>query len=274
PNHHPWRGAGVESLLPNDVTRIVVKAKALASRTSRLLQNLLELRPILGQEGEDNVNGARALAAAALWIADAPPEIDGRALASTSWENARQAIAELVASGKKLVAARASFEGRVVEAAWLADIVSIRQELVGSGRSWLRFLHGSYRRAVRMLRSLLIEPLPRRFDERLRIVDALIAARISKAHLERDHVLGAEAFGSLYRGDGSNWEQLAAIETWERSREERGVAATFRTSLSGGCERREELRSLANLMIQETNAIETELTDLVGLIKLDLSSAF
>src|SRR5262249_21162654 len=51
-------------------------------------------------------------------------------------------------------------------------------------------------------------------------------------------------------------------------------APTFRTSLSGGCERREELRSVANLMIQETNALETELTDLVGLIKLDLSSAF
>jgi very-short-patch-repair endonuclease len=274
PDHHPWRGAGVESLLPNDVTRIAVKATTLVSRMSRLLPSLLGLRAILGREGEDHANSARALAAAALWVADAPTAIDGRALTSTTWENAREAIAELVANGKKLVSARASLQGRVAEAAWVADIAPIRLELVASGRSWLRFLRGSYRHAVRALRSLLIEPLPRPFDERLRIVDTLLAAQISRAHLEKERALGAEAFGSLYRGDGSNWDQLAAVETWERSREKRGVAPTFRTSLSGACERREELRSLANLIIQETNAIETELRDLFGLVKLDLGAAF
>src|SRR5262249_3452916 len=52
------------------------------------------------------------------------------------------------------------------------------------------------------------------------------------------------------------------------------VAPAFRTSVSGGSGRREELRSLANLILQETNAIETELRDLFGFVKLDLSAAF
>src|SRR5262249_14111259 len=156
---------------------------------------------------------------------------------------ARGAIAELITAGEKLDSARISLQGCVVEVAWLTDVTLIRQQLATSGRSLFRLMRGAYRRAVRQLRSLLSKPLPRPFDESLRIVDTLLAAQLSRAHLERERALGEEAFGSLYRGDRSDWNQLAAIETWEGSREERRVAPAFRTSVSGGSGRREELRS-------------------------------
>ena len=219
PDRHPWRGCGLDSILPADLQRLMDQASSTLQATSGLKRDRDELTANLGIAKAESLGQVRDVAAMALHFADGPPH-DRQAMATEAWLDDRARIKQLVAAGQSLQRAKSMLDGVVAEEAWSMDLRSVRQDLAMFGPSLIRFLRSDYRRAKATLRSMLLAPMPRSLDERLALCDALIDGRESRDAVESLDAVGRKAFGSRWRGADSNWPELAAIETWD----ERGGA--------------------------------------------------
>jgi hypothetical protein len=272
PDRHPWRGCKLESILPGDLQRLMDQASTALASSTALKRDRDELGANLGISPQ-TFGQIRSAAAMALHMADAPA-LDPRALANDVWRDERVRIGQLVEAGESLQRARSTLQGVVSEAAWSTDVRVARRDLAAFGRSWLRFLRRDYRRAKAMLRGILTGQMPRRLDERLAILDALIGEQQSRHTIAAHDLLGRQAFGTHWLGAESPWSELAAIESWDRTGQAMSSDwARVRTSEA----MRTDVAQLKNDAIQLQQQLE-ECSDrvaaLFAAVKLDLNEAF
>ncbi|MEE8439344.1 MAG: transcription elongation factor GreA, partial [Micropepsaceae bacterium] len=92
------------------------------------------------------------------------------------------------------------------------DVASLRRALAAHGRSWLRWLNRDYRNAQAELQGMLVNPPPKALSERLSVLDAFIICQRARKTIETDDSLGRQAFGTLWRGERSDWDMLSRAE--------------------------------------------------------------
>ena len=123
-----------------------------------------------------------------------------------------EAVAASQALRKRLVT-------EVAEDALDLEWSDVRMEIARRGRSWFRWLSGSYRTAVGRLRSFYRRELPRQMDGRLATLDGLIEYRRLIQKIARDTHLGRGVFGVAWQEaetdiggslDASRWVALRA----------------------------------------------------------------
>lgn len=232
PSRHPWRGVrnkGIDVFHAEEIAR--------DAGGMRLFLN-------------DLVTSCRALAAALIvpepsCIADLKPyfelaalvfempDLDQSSLTAEGWETEFNALAEAVVAGRSLKDNRASLEQRFVEAAWGSDTASIRHQVAAHGRSPLRILRGSYRKALADFRGLLRDAsLPQGVKDRIRLLDQLNVAKTASLTVAQYNAVCAKCFGSHWKGEMSNWAGLAAIVDWVRRVRAAGYQSDFFTMAS------------------------------------------
>ena len=92
----------------------------------------------------------------------------------------------------------------VVEDALDLDWREARMEIARRGRSWFRWLSGSYRTAVGRLRAAYRRELPRQLGRRLATIDRLIEYRRLFQEIARDTHLGTGVFGVAWREEDTD----------------------------------------------------------------------
>jgi very-short-patch-repair endonuclease len=219
PATHPWRGVErTESLLPTDRSTLmgqvdwVLASLAKVSSVGNKLAGLLHIR----SQDANTLHTLHILADLGRRLVTAPP-MDRAAMASSVWETQREQITELVRRGSEMAATRAELDNIVSDAAWEADLETVRQGLT---RGWwvFRFLSRDYRNATKSLRGLSKAPLPKSNLDRLKLVDSILGCRSTRKWLEdARQALGADAFGSFWQGPGSDWPALDRIMKWEEA---------------------------------------------------------
>jgi hypothetical protein len=60
----------------------------------------------------------------------------------------------------------------------------------------------------------LIVPLPKTVEQRLLLVDGLIAAQVARRSFEDLQASGRAAFGIMWRKERSDWTKLGNFITW------------------------------------------------------------
>ncbi len=272
PSDHPWRGAGLESVLPTDVQRIRDRLPGLLARVEALRAAAGSLAEKLGTPAPGTIAGALLAARLGRAVAEAP-RMDRRAIADPSWAGRRNEIAELVRNGSDLARVRAKLQGVVSDAGWSAELGGARRDLAAHGRSWLRWLSGPYRRAKAALRGILAGEPPRPLAARLEILDDLMLGQKAAQALGQGGDLGRAAFGSLWAGEKSDWTALAAIDEWERRSLAAGVPEDLRRAASSVADV-EEVRRASETLERDGTRTAADLGELFGELRLDLGEAF
>lgn len=149
PAEHPWRGVGLDTILPTEVDRLVARINELSERLDALradetaLAGLLETGPSthLTNVG-NNVMLARRVAGA--------PDLDANALSSDVWSSP-EAIEALVSVGDDYRAARRQLATAFHESAWSTDLVTAIETLADLPTT---FTHDDFATASELVRSL------------------------------------------------------------------------------------------------------------------------
>jgi hypothetical protein len=120
---------------------------------------------------------------------------------------------------KALVRNNAELADILIEAAWTSDIGPIRLAIAAHGKSIFRSLAGRYRRAIAGLQSLCREKLPGRLQDRLFLLDKLIAAQLARRILEGEGEFGQAVLGSVWASERTQWAVVEALLTWANEAE-------------------------------------------------------
>src|SRR6185437_14644957 len=141
------------------------------------------------------------------------PACDRRAFCNPVW-GCVEDVSEIVERGERFSKLQTAFDSAFVESAWAASFEVCRATLAEKGHSWLRIFSSHYRAHVSHLRAYLKVPLPKTAEQRVLLVDGLIAAQRARRSFEELQDSGQAAFGADWRKDRSNWPKLKGLTSW------------------------------------------------------------
>lgn len=275
PQSHPWRGVQVPSMLPADLQRLVAQIGDLIPRIERLVAAGGALAEFLALPQPESPRELKANLLLAQELVKAPP-LDRHAIASPVWQRQLAEIQQTVEAGEKLASLRQQLHGQIEEHAWTTDLRATRKSLALRGKSWFRWLRRDYRAAVATLENVSADRPPPTLDERLSLCDRLLEGQRLLAALQPEGTfgqVGQQAFGSLWRGPESDWQQLRAITQWVKDAAKPGVADNFREVFSRLADS-QPCAALAKNARSDFNRCLDELQQVFTQLQLDLREAF
>lgn len=269
PVDHPWRGVGLDAILPQDAQRFSGRAAEIASAFRAFMSEgrAVAARVTSGCETWKEAEGLFRLGQ----LLRRAPDCDASAIGHASWKAKRPAIQALIAAGESFARNRPELERVLREEAWKADVSAVRATISQHGGTLLRWLHAEYREAVRAFRGLCVNAVPAGASERLRLLDLLIESQQSKGFVKENAELGHQVFGSYWKDLASDWAHLRAIEMWEALSSD--VPEGWRASASAIAPLREYGAVIAKLEHAGTS-MWSSVEQLVAALRLDLGEAY
>jgi very-short-patch-repair endonuclease len=188
---------------------------SLAALLPRLLAEVGNLARSVGRDAPTTLEETRHLAIIGERVAMAPAG-DADAFAADVWDAGVERAGDLVDAVATFETALEAVSGNLTDAAWTLDLAAQRATLASHGSGFLRFFSGEWRKANRLVRSVLTSPtLP--LDDTLSLLDSLSKGQAAKRQLEEDDVFARAAFGAEWRGTRSSSSTLLAVVEWMRS---------------------------------------------------------
>jgi hypothetical protein len=224
---HPWRGVCHPALLKLDAQRFAQQLPTLQAMLARLQQDAELLAQSLSAPAAQTIQTLHEQITLAQQLASAP-SIDRQAVASSIWDQGLGQLHKLVECGARFSLQAQNLRSSFAESAWTADWNAPRQSIAAHGDSLFRIFNSGYRAAIASLKGQLKTTLPSSRAERLNLLDSLIEAQQLRQSLGQQQTLGADAFGSLWLGEQSDWAQLQAVLGWMAGPDGQGRSAAFR----------------------------------------------
>ncbi|MEX0956424.1 MAG: DUF3320 domain-containing protein [Rhizobiaceae bacterium] len=215
PNEHPWYGVRREALDPAEIEELRRRLEQVHSEFTQSVALAGEAtRHLTLEEPRTVAELVRTLQL--LRAMTALPTCDRRALADPIWEKPER-VAEIVELGQRFEGLHAKISATFTDAAWGASLAECRAVLATKGHSLFRFLSGSYRGQIALLKSYLRAAPPKDMGERLVLIDTLTAAQQARRELDGMNATGAAAFGTEWDGEKSRWQGLKAVIDWQQA---------------------------------------------------------
>jgi very-short-patch-repair endonuclease len=272
PSQHNWRGVCRETVLKIDLDRLESRIFSLAEKLAELLETSNSLASVLAQSPPNSLDEVERQRVVAEYVAKAPT-VDKQALCDGVWNAGLDSLRDLLDEGRKFASAFVQVGQQVSESTWDCDFSAIRRQILARGQSILRFLYSDYRRAIREFREGLTIELPKNYSDRLPLCEAIIAGQNALRRIRNGESLGRSAFGSLWRNEKSNWDQIQAVLTWVTRQQEVGLDSNFRQMFSAVQDQKQVAELVEQLSTRE-NGAKTELTELFQELSLDCLAAF
>lgn len=224
---HPWRGVCHPALLKLDAQRFAQQLPTLQAMLARLQQDAELLAQSLSAPAAQTLQTLHEQITLAQQLASAP-SIDRQAVANSIWDQGLGQLHKLVECGTRFSLKAQNLGSSFAESAWTADWSASRQSIAAYGDSLFRIFNSGYRAAIANLKGQLKTTLPSSRAERLNLLDSLIEAQQLRQNLGQQQTLGADAFGSLWLDEQSDWAQLQAVLGWMAGPDGQGRSAAFR----------------------------------------------
>jgi hypothetical protein len=274
PAQHPWRGVGLNVVLPTDIDRMLDTLRPIGNLLTSTINCGEQLATILGAPSPKTARNLAALANLARNLASVPDSLR-RHLASPVWREQRQVIDELMALGISYRDQKSSLESQLDALAWETNVFAARQALKSHGRSWFRWFVPTYRRAIATLKSVVKDKPPKTYEQRLSLFDALIECQKAKAVLggERIGSVASAAFSELWKGTDSDWETLAYLATADNRCAE-AAPGMARNELAGRIASVDEVKLLVGKIAKSLKPVFDQLSQFLRELRLDTTAAF
>ena len=261
-------------MLPSERQRIIERLSKIAGRLDRLLQSTVKLAKALSYKLYPSIPQIDMLARMASHLA-AAPAADAAAVANDVWNTSGPSVLALIEQGQIHADRRRRLADVVEDDAWSRNVAPVRKQFVLRGHSWFRWLSGSYRQAVRDLESLCVGCPPPLLEEKLALLDDLLAGQKAHTHIEQDSRtanVGQQAFGSLWQSVDSDWAKLKAVADWVSQGKEKKLPESFRQLLSAA-QQFEQCGRYAESLLADLPVFHDELVAVFTELKLDLRAA-
>jgi very-short-patch-repair endonuclease len=272
PAQHPWRGVGLEAILQIDLDPLAKRVRQAATALENLRNTSKELAANLSQPIPTTLAQSEEQRIIAGFAVEAP-KLDKQALLDDVWDSKLDALRDCIAEGQSFCAARKQGENRVVEQAWRKDSSDARTQIATHGQSLFRVFYRRYRAAVAEIRGILTSEFPKVHSERLNLIDTIIRGQGALRKLGEYDQIGQAAFGSFWRKERSDWEQLRLIHDWVERHTEAGLSSSFRNMFAGITDQSAVAKLVAQLTGQLLAARDT-VPKLIGELAVDLKTAF
>lgn len=125
PLRHPWRGVGLEIVLPTTVERLIPRVESLSSRLRTIRGKIVDFAAILEMDAPSTLNGVDPLLARASVLAAAPPFQPG-ALTAACWDTQRQEISSLLKTGAEFNRLSSEFSEQFVSGAITQSVEELK----------------------------------------------------------------------------------------------------------------------------------------------------
>ncbi len=227
------------------------RLSVLSQRVPRLRQEAEALAAAMGREPPVTFADVRRLIRVGERVV-AAPQASSEAFASDLWTAGVERAGDLVDAVTVLEASRGTIGTSLSEAAWGMDLAPSRAVLAAHGTGFLRLFNGEWRRANRLVRTVLADP-SQPLEATLAQLDALAQGQAAKRTIEAEADFGRSAFGGDWRGDRSSSIPLSGLVEWMRSLH--GLGAEPRIVAS-----RQPERELIASRIRRTEELVGELT--------------
>lgn len=271
PAGHSWRGVNCQPLDPAEQEGLARLVRAVREDLSSLELAVKVAEDILGVEAVETISDLDRVAIA-LSAAVALPEADRRALAAPEWHDATARVLALPQAGSDYVARKREVDVHFQPMAHDVDFSGIRTALVTKGRSFFRFLDGNYRAQVALLRSYLKGSLPKGADERIGLVDSMMAVQAARADYEKA-AKGGPAYGRLWQHEESDWSRLAMVAGWKKAVPSDQLPPRFMACMATA-EDTAALDAAHALIGDKLGAFRSDWSNLVAMLSLDVGRAF
>jgi very-short-patch-repair endonuclease len=272
PQTHAWRGVRRETVLKIDFDGILARIRAAHDRVATARQTATTLAALVRNTAPATLEEAARVQRLAEHAGKAPP-LDKQALCNGIWSAGVEGLRELLAHGRAFALAAAAVGDRVIVEAWTQDFSAVRQAIAAHGESFFRFLSGDYRRAIAAVRGVMSAPLPKPHAERLALVDQLLAGQRARRAILAADASGRAAFGSVWKQEHTDWNQVAAITDWIGTQHAAGLDDSFREVFATIANPAEAAR-LAATLATDLAAARDAIGAVAAELKLDFTGAF
>ena len=218
PASHPWRGVGLDVMLPTDVERMIVRIGDLQGRLAAFDRDQAELAGTLRAEKAARLPQVSRLVERAERLASAP-DISGDALANDIWKDI-SSIQDLITKGRAHAALRNELRPAFSSEAWHFDTAEARaaftqlpDEFSGADFETAAALETTLARMIESagsLSRLLNRPVPTSLDGARELVR--IAERVANAPDADAQVFAASLWDNGVERAGDLVETVADLE--------------------------------------------------------------
>ncbi|MEN2988808.1 DUF3320 domain-containing protein [Tistrella sp. BH-R2-4] len=191
------------------------RMRRVAGGLSALIQAAERLAGHLGVTAPQSLTGMEALRRQGEAVADAP-DVPAAVLGAVAWDDRTADLTDLVEAVRGYHDARAASASLFGDIAWGTDLAPARQALADGGTGMFKAFSGDWRRANRLVTSVLTGPRPEALPDLLAALDQVIAGRAAAARAVAGDDLGRAAFGPLWRCERSDPAPLEAVLAWAR----------------------------------------------------------
>jgi very-short-patch-repair endonuclease len=214
PSRHPFFECRPEDLLPNDLYDLGDHLRSASDALSVVESSAESLSSALSLPGPETVGDVLAYAEVARHLATSPDGEEQLGLLASEWREGAEWIGEHLKAGRRISALKQQFGSVLREEAWgqpVAEKLDVGKRY--GTKSW-RFLVPKYTRLGGFIKGMCRTTSPAGKDERLALLSAV------DEYQQRARLLGdgqerlATLFGTLWRGEESNWDALEVLAKW------------------------------------------------------------
>ena len=213
PANNAFSDSKLEDFSPFEQTQVVA-----------LLENVISLLEYCQKEGASlaeqmnlakpvSLSDIETLHRAATRALNAP-HLEGVKLTTDDWQRRRDQIRELINAGSEVKRLYEKRSGQLIDQAWQASLLNVRQVYLTTGQKWWRFLSSDFRQAKRELQGLMKEGLPKDTQECVELIDDILACQTQTAKYQTHEQLGEKLFGAQWQAEQSDWEVLSKLTSW------------------------------------------------------------
>ncbi|MVT07140.1 DUF3320 domain-containing protein [Chitinophaga tropicalis] len=206
-------GVGLTVLLPADEERLLPLLQKAAATTVTLQHESTIIAGQVGLPMPLNRKGSMDLSFF-VQLASIRPDISGVQLRHSAWLQQKEAIKELLETGKRLRQVRQAYDAVLIPEAWDQQVLEIRQNLLAYGDKWYRFVIGEFNRSNRQLTALYKTGAPDDTAGKLACIDAILEARRLEKQLQEQETLAKELFMQRWQKGQINWDVLTNITSY------------------------------------------------------------
>ena len=216
PAGNPFRDSQLTEFLPTRKPALGRALENAARAAEELLSATRSLADAMGLAHPRTIAEMRSLESAARRATGAP-RLAGLTLRRPEWLSRRGDLESLFRTGRALNRIHRRHADRLIDEAWEADLLEVRQHYASKGDRWWRFLSSDFRRARARLRGLCRTSAPPSTPTALELIDVVLESQRLRRRFRELADLATTLLGDRWRGEESEWDELTQISEWMAS---------------------------------------------------------
>lgn len=212
PAAHPFSMSGRVDFSPALQQALTSALTEISQLLSQLETDALALSTALQFATPQHLQDITPLIATASWLSELP-DLKYIKVDNPLWQEQQKRIENGLRCLANLQTLQTTFEQHFIAQALDADLLSIRQGLIGRTDKWWRFLSSAYRQAKTQLSGLLRGSLPASANEWLSLLDTGLNYQNTKKELASYQDVFTQVFAANWQGELSDHAKLQQIFT-------------------------------------------------------------